>query len=73
MFVPKQNIISPDFYAGGVVQGTPTSPNAYAMQYKSTTVGLRTATGWTFYTLKYRYRGGGNYDHGGLAQFVPIP
>jgi hypothetical protein len=67
MRIEGGNVIDPNFYGGGLEQ----TSGAYTVKYKSTTVGLRTARGWTFYTLKYR-RASRSIEHHGLAPFVPM-
>lgn len=67
MHIAGGNVIDPSFYGGGLEQ----TGGAYTVKFKSTTFGLRTNTGWTFYTLKYR-RAGRSIEHHGLAAFVPM-
>jgi hypothetical protein len=72
--VPAGNVINPAHYGGkrGKLQEVKAFGGvAYAMKYKSTTVGLRGDQGWTFYTLRYRGLSNTEYEHGKLKPFVP--
>jgi hypothetical protein len=67
--VPTSNIIEPMLYGGGVRSvDHPSFGQVFSIANTSTTVGLRSATGWDFYTLMYR-KNGTAYIHTGFDRF----